>query len=86
MGKTRITRRTLPGGEHVLHHPPDDEHPEGKMVLCTPETNGLQQHFDCCRDDNQAKMDALRQAHQASVAALREAHDKGGVPGSKRCV
>lgn len=33
MGKTKVTVRTLSSGERVHHYPPDEDHPDGRMVL-----------------------------------------------------
>lgn len=86
MGEKRISVRTLPDGTKVRHHPPDERHPDGKMVLVRQGPNGLQQHFREHEEEHRAAIEEMRQQHLAAVNRLRDLHEKGGLPPSKRSI
>lgn len=84
MGDKRLSIRTLPSGEHVMHHPPDKQHPEGMQVLirdCSPlrerHEARLQEHRRC-----HAELKAVHHDHIHIKNAVQKAK---GVPAEKRC-
>lgn len=84
MGNQRPSIRTLSDGYKVTHHPPDDKHPEGKMVLL-PGQSRPRAKLVAAHEDNHAQLHEQHQEHHRKVARKRDryaAHP--AVPASKR--
>jgi hypothetical protein len=87
MGKTRVTVRTLPNGDQVTHYPPDDDHPEGRMVLIAPETSAIAASLEERRDAQEEAIRDLRTFHNAKVKAKKDAEAADpAVPPEKRFI
>lgn len=85
MGKTRVSVRTLPSGEKVHHYPPDEDHPEGKMVLIPQ--NAVAAELDTRRDRQADAIRDLRTAHHAKVSIKKAAEAANPVvPPEKRFI
>lgn len=81
MGSKRTSVRTLPSGEKVLHHPPDDAHPDGKMVLIPDSTAATQALEDL--DEFNERHAELKQAHLDRIETKRAAQRAKGLPAEK---
>lgn len=82
MGDKRPSVRTLPSGEKVMHHPPCEEHPEGKLVLirdCSP----LRDKLDEMLGDHQERHDELKAIHGQRIAAKQAVQQAKGLPAEK---
>lgn len=87
MGKTRVSVRTLPSGERVRHYPPDDEHPEGKMVLIQDEDTLIAQAVSERQEQNAEGLRDLRTLSRAKVEMKQEADAAyPAVPPEKRFI
>lgn len=82
MGEKRISKRTLDSGEQVIHHPPDDQHPEGKMVLVRT-GSPLRERLDAALEDNQTRHAEIHQAHADRIEAKKVAQFDRGLPSEK---
>lgn len=79
MGNQKISKRTLDSGEQVIHHPPDDAHPEGKQVLVAH--SALRDKLNSQVFDNQSAQADLIAVHQERIAAkIADQRDKGLPP------
>lgn len=85
MGEKRVSTRTLPTGEKVLHHPPTDDHPEGKMTLIR-EGSSLRDQLNASLPDEQARMAELQAAQEAAVEAKRTDQLAKGLPPEKSAI
>lgn len=82
MGAKRPSMRTLPSGEHVWHHPPDDQHPEGMLTLvhdCSP----LQERHDARLSEHRHRHQELKQCHHDRIRAKKAAQSAKGLPAEK---
>lgn len=82
MGDKRVSIRTLPSGEKVHHHPPDDKHPEGKMVLIR-ETSPLRDRLEAALEDNQRRHEDLQAKHTERIEAKKAEQAAKGLPPEK---
>lgn len=82
MGDKRISTRTLPSGERVHHFPPDEQHPEGKMVLLR-ETSPLRDRLEAQLEDNQRRHEALQAVHMERIEAKKSDQAAKGLPPEK---
>lgn len=82
MGEKRVSIRTLDNGTVVRHHPPDDEHPEGRMDLIR-ETSPLREELTSRRDDNKARMEEMRAVFEQRIATKKAAQIAKGLPPEK---
>lgn len=82
MGDKRVSTRTLPSGETCLHHPPDDQHPDGKLVLvrdCSP----LRDKINDTRDEKKSRHDDLNAVHEVRINNKLARHKAKGLPPEK---
>lgn len=79
MGDKRISVRTLPDGSKAYHHPPDDAHPDGKLVLITE--SGADPAGD--PEEFAARRAELKQAYQDAIDTKRASERAKGVPPEK---
>jgi hypothetical protein len=79
MGKSRVSIRTLSTGERVRHYPPDDYHPEGRMVLIREEGSVLDPLLNQCRADNEQAVGDLHTIAKAR-ADLKRASEAANPP------
>ena len=85
MGKKRVSVKTLSDGTKVTHHPPDDQHPEGRMVLI-PEDKIAQRLLDKRKSIHDGISD-IHVAHYAKVQVKRDAEAAyPAVPPEKRFI
>jgi hypothetical protein len=83
MGKTKVT--TLSSGEQVHHYPPDEDHPDGRMVLIPHDSIG--DRIMEIRADNRNALSDLHVAHHAQVREKNDAEAAHpAVPPEKRFV
>lgn len=82
MGEKRASIRTLDSGEKVRHFPPDDQHPEGKMVLLR-ETSPLRDRLEAALEDNQRRHEALQAAHMERIETKKADQAAKGLPPEK---
>lgn len=82
MGEKRVSVRTLPSGEKVLHHPPDDAHPDGKMVLIR-DSNAATAALEATMDEFTERHDELKQAHFDRIETKKAAQRAKGLPAEK---
>ena len=82
MGEKRVSTRTLPSGEKVLHHPPDEVHPEGKMTLIR-EGSSLRDQLNDSVEDDRGRQEELEAARLAVVEAKRADQIAKGLPPEK---
>lgn len=85
MGDKRPSVRTLPDGYRVTHHPPDEAHPDGKMVLLRGQSR-LRQRMREAHPEHRKAHKQLADRHTELVERKRAslaAHP--AVPPSKRC-
>lgn len=84
MGTKRISIRTLPDGSKVKHHPPDEQHPDGKLVLIR-ETSPLRDRLEAQMEDNERRHRQLkdRQARRLQAKKDRQQNKGRPVPGEK---
>jgi len=86
MGKTRVSVRRLPNGEKAYHYPPDEEFPEGRVVLAN-NRSALSDVLDARREDNDAAISDLRVNSRAQVEAKKAAESQyPAVPAEKRFI
>lgn len=85
MGEQRISKRTLGSGEQVLHHPPDDAHPDGKQVLIR-EGSPLKDRLDASLADNQAAHQELMAAHTERIEVKKASQAAQGLPPDKSAI
>jgi hypothetical protein len=86
MGAKRVSVRTLPSGEKVTHYPPDDAHPEGKMVLLSAPENNLRQRLADQLPTNRAECDRIKQELFDRIEVKRTAQEEHGVPPEKSAI
>jgi hypothetical protein len=80
MGEKRASRRTLPSGETVIHHP------DGNQVL-VPSGSPVNDFLDSTEEATQAANDRLTEDRLAAIAGKQESLDAGNpVPHDKRVV
>ncbi len=85
MGKSKVTIRTLSSGEKVHHYPPDDDHPDGRMVLIPHDE--LADSIMEQQDANAATLSDLQVFHHSLVREKNEAEAAHpAVPPEKRFV
>lgn len=82
MGEKRVSTRTLPSGEKVQHHPPDEAHPEGKMTLIR-ESSSLRDLLDASVGEDQARLRELEDQRLEVIAAKRADQSAKGLPPEK---
>lgn len=85
MGEKRASTRTLPSGEKVLHEPPSEEFPEGKMTLI-PQGSSLRTALNANLSENQAREAELAAAQQATIDAKKAQEREAGLPPEKSVV
>lgn len=85
MGDKRVSKRTLDSGETVLHHPPDDAHPDGKMVL-TDRVSPLKERMDAALEENQRRHEEITQGHLDRIETKRTLQIEKGLPPEKSAV
>jgi methylphosphotriester-DNA--protein-cysteine methyltransferase len=85
VGDKRISKRTLDSGETVLHHPPDEAHPEGKQVL-TDRVSPLKERLEAALEDNQRRHQEIGQVHLDRIEVKRAAQAEKGLPPEKSAV
>lgn len=80
MGEKRPSIRTLPSGERVTHHPADEVHPDGKMVLIR-DGSPLKDRLDANLAENKRRHEELKASHADRVETKRaDQQDKGLAP------
>jgi hypothetical protein len=84
MGDKQISIRTLPDGTRAHHHPPDQLHPDGRLVLIQ-ENSPMRAHLDSRHDHHKVEQERLHDVHRQQLADKKAALVRGGVPASKRC-
>lgn len=85
MGMKRVSVKTLSDGTRVQHHPPDEKHPEGRMVLI-PEDKIAQRLLDRRHHIGEGIND-IHVAHYAKVQRKRDAEAAHpAVPPEKRFI
>jgi hypothetical protein len=82
MGDKRISKRTLDNGETVWHHPPCDEHPEGKQVLHR-ESSSVRDRLDAQLAENKRRHAEIKDAHTESIDAKKSKQQEKGLPAEK---
>ena len=82
---TEPVTRTLPDGYLVTHYPPDDKHPEGKMVL-QPGQSRLRARLLEAHPGHRISHAAKQIRKQKLVDWRRERMRRRGVPAEKRCL
>jgi hypothetical protein len=82
VGDKRVSIRTLPSGERVQHHPPDDRHPDGMLVLI-PEGSALREKLDAQREEKRERHVAIHEGHQERVVTKVAAQQVKGLPSEK---
>lgn len=85
MDHTEPVTRTLPDGYLVTHHPPDEKHPGGKMVL-QPGQSRLRARLLDAHPGHMMSQAAKAVRKQNLVDWRRERLRRGGVPPEKRPV
>lgn len=85
MGDKRISTRTLPDGTKCVHHPPDDEHPEGKLTLIR-EGSTLKDRLDAQLEENQMRHSTIQQVHLDRIEAKKANQRAKGMPPEKSVV
>ena len=87
MGKFRVSIRTLSSGERVRHYPPDDYHPEGRLVLIREGGSVLDPVLNHRRESNDAEVNNLRTISRARVTVKQESESSWPpVPPEKRFI
>lgn len=85
MGDKKVSKRTLPSGEEVFHHPPDKDHPDGKQVLVRdPHASPMRRKLNDALGTNKAAHEELHQRRREAIERKRAAEDAAGVPPDKR--
>ena len=82
MGAKRPSIRTLPSGERVWHHPPDDAHPEGMMVLIR-DHSPLKRRHDARLHHHRARHEEIKAIHGQRLHAKIADQRAKGVPPEK---
>jgi hypothetical protein len=82
MGEKRPSIRTLPSGERVTHHPPDEAHPEGKQVLIR-DGSALKDRLDAQLAENKRRHEELKATHADRVETKRADQADKGLPPEK---
>lgn len=85
MGDKRPSIRTLPDGYKIIHHPPSEAHPQGKMVLC-PGQSRVRERLLAAHPAHREAHQKIKDRHYSLVERKRlslAAHP--AVPASKRC-
>jgi hypothetical protein len=86
MGDKRVSIRTLPSGEKVRHYPPDEAHPEGKMMLTADTPSPLCERLDNAIPGCMTRQGEQQAALQARIAIKQAAEQAAGVPPEKTVV
>lgn len=84
MGDKRPSVRTLPSGERVMHHPPDEQHPEGMLTLirdCSP----LRERHEDRLSEHHHRHRELKATHRTRLRVKNTVQQANGVPAEKRC-
>lgn len=82
MGKQRVSTRTLPSGEQVIHHPPTDAHPEGQMFLVRT-GSPLRDRLDALRATHHRRHRELGMRRLRHVAIKKHRQAVRGLPHEK---
>jgi hypothetical protein len=82
MGNKRPSIRTLPDGYKVRHLPPDEAHPDGKMMMLGGQSP-LTQRLDDAAPANLAAQQVLDKAMQARITVKQALQRAKGLPPEK---
>lgn len=86
MGMKRTTIRTLSSGEKAYHHPPDEDHPKGRVVLI-PGQSGLTEELLARREDDENGLRDLHIDHRRRIQDKQQQEAaEPAVPPDKRFV
>lgn len=82
MGDKRPSIRTLPSGERCHHHPADDQHPEGKLVLIK-DCSALRDKLNDMYGEHKERHAELKAAHTERIEIKRAHQRRKGLPAEK---
>jgi hypothetical protein len=82
VGNQRVTVRTLPDGSKVNHYPPDERHPQGKMVLIH-DHSPLKARHDAMLADKKRRHKVLKAVHTTRIAFKKAKQKANGWPAEK---
>lgn len=82
MGDKRVSKRTLSDGLTALHYPPDDQHPEGKLVLLR-DSSPVRDHLNERHEHHQARHEDLKATHTGRTEVKIARGQAKGLPHEK---
>lgn len=82
MGKKRVSVRTTKDGIRARHYPPDETHPDGRLVMLR-DTSPLREMLKSGRHAAHIQLMQLRDRHRQRIVFKKAKLTQDGIPSDK---